>query len=231
MSGMPDQAAVFYDGGPVFETLEGFNGTVLARYAETGHAARVRLSARRHLSARQGRRARRAARRRPRRPARLPPAMARPAVRDVQGHLQRGGVREVGPRGHRRSERGRADGVAEFAASAETALEAVASIRADFVLRSSPSSLGSRRTSRRTSPSAGSVATSLLMRRRIESRVDRSARNDGARRFGVRRPQAGRMRRDVCRGSNSRLVTRTATSSLLASRSGKCRRARRPGAG
>jgi hypothetical protein len=36
MSGMPDQAAVFYDGGPVFETLEGFNGTVLARYAETG---------------------------------------------------------------------------------------------------------------------------------------------------------------------------------------------------
>jgi glutamine amidotransferase-like uncharacterized protein len=36
MSGMPEQAAVFYDGGPVFETLEGFNGAVLAKYADSG---------------------------------------------------------------------------------------------------------------------------------------------------------------------------------------------------
>ncbi len=36
MSGMPEQAAVFYDGGPVFETTEGFNGAVLAKYAASG---------------------------------------------------------------------------------------------------------------------------------------------------------------------------------------------------
>lgn len=36
MAGMPEQAAVFVDGSPVFETLEGFQGRVLARYAETG---------------------------------------------------------------------------------------------------------------------------------------------------------------------------------------------------
>jgi len=33
MAGMPDRAQVFYDSGPVFETLEGFKGTVLAKYA------------------------------------------------------------------------------------------------------------------------------------------------------------------------------------------------------
>jgi hypothetical protein len=36
MAGMPERAAVFVDGSPVFETLDGFKGTVLARYAETG---------------------------------------------------------------------------------------------------------------------------------------------------------------------------------------------------
>jgi hypothetical protein len=36
MAGMPEKAAVFMDGGPVFETLEGFEGRVLARYPETG---------------------------------------------------------------------------------------------------------------------------------------------------------------------------------------------------
>ena len=36
MAGMPARAAVFVDGSPVFDTLEGFTGTVLARYAETG---------------------------------------------------------------------------------------------------------------------------------------------------------------------------------------------------
>ncbi len=36
MAGMPERAAVFVDGSPVFETLEGFKGTVLARYAEAG---------------------------------------------------------------------------------------------------------------------------------------------------------------------------------------------------
>jgi glutamine amidotransferase-like uncharacterized protein len=33
-AGMPSKAAVFYSGSPVFETLEGFKGTVLARYPE-----------------------------------------------------------------------------------------------------------------------------------------------------------------------------------------------------
>jgi hypothetical protein len=36
MSGMPEQAVVFYDGGPVFDPQPGFNGAVLAKYAETG---------------------------------------------------------------------------------------------------------------------------------------------------------------------------------------------------
>ena len=36
MAGMPDKAAVFVDGSPVFETLDGFTGTVLARYQESG---------------------------------------------------------------------------------------------------------------------------------------------------------------------------------------------------
>ena len=34
-AGMPAKAAVFYSGSPVFETLEGFKGTVLARYPVT----------------------------------------------------------------------------------------------------------------------------------------------------------------------------------------------------
>ncbi len=33
-AGMPARAALFYSGSPVFETLEGFKGTVLARYPE-----------------------------------------------------------------------------------------------------------------------------------------------------------------------------------------------------
>jgi hypothetical protein len=36
MAGMPEKAAVFVDGSPVFETLEGFNGRVLARYQDAG---------------------------------------------------------------------------------------------------------------------------------------------------------------------------------------------------
>jgi hypothetical protein len=36
MAGMPDKAALFADGSPVFEPLDGFKGTILARYAETG---------------------------------------------------------------------------------------------------------------------------------------------------------------------------------------------------
>jgi hypothetical protein len=36
MAGMPEQAAVFVDDSPAFETLEGFKGTVLARYDATG---------------------------------------------------------------------------------------------------------------------------------------------------------------------------------------------------
>lgn len=36
MAGMPDKAAVFVDGSPVFETREGFKGTVLAKYQDSG---------------------------------------------------------------------------------------------------------------------------------------------------------------------------------------------------
>jgi zinc carboxypeptidase len=36
MAGMPGKAAVFVDGSPVFETLDGFGGTVLARYQDSG---------------------------------------------------------------------------------------------------------------------------------------------------------------------------------------------------
>jgi len=36
MAGMPDKAAVFVDSSPVFEPQDGFKGTVLARYQESG---------------------------------------------------------------------------------------------------------------------------------------------------------------------------------------------------
>ena len=36
MAGMPANAAVFVQGSPAFDTLEGFQGSVLARYADTG---------------------------------------------------------------------------------------------------------------------------------------------------------------------------------------------------
>jgi hypothetical protein len=36
MAGMPEKAAVFVDGSPVFETLDGFKGSVLARYQDEG---------------------------------------------------------------------------------------------------------------------------------------------------------------------------------------------------
>jgi len=36
MAGMPEKAAVFVDGSPVFDLLEGFKGRVLAKYAEMG---------------------------------------------------------------------------------------------------------------------------------------------------------------------------------------------------
>jgi hypothetical protein len=36
MAGMPAKAAVFVDGSPVFETLPGFTGTVLAKYQDSG---------------------------------------------------------------------------------------------------------------------------------------------------------------------------------------------------
>ena len=36
MAGMPARAAVFVDGSPAFDTLEGFSGAVLARYQQAG---------------------------------------------------------------------------------------------------------------------------------------------------------------------------------------------------
>ena len=37
MAGMPEKAAVFVDGSPVFDKLEGFQGAVLAKYADAGN--------------------------------------------------------------------------------------------------------------------------------------------------------------------------------------------------
>jgi hypothetical protein len=37
MAGMTERAAVFVDGSPVFETTDGFQGSILARYADTDH--------------------------------------------------------------------------------------------------------------------------------------------------------------------------------------------------
>lgn len=36
MAGMPEKASIFVDGSPVFETLDGFKGRVLAKYADAG---------------------------------------------------------------------------------------------------------------------------------------------------------------------------------------------------
>jgi hypothetical protein len=36
MAGMPDKAAIFIDGGPILETLDGFAGRVLATYQDSG---------------------------------------------------------------------------------------------------------------------------------------------------------------------------------------------------
>jgi hypothetical protein len=36
MAGMPERAAIFVDGGPVFETEDGFKGAVLAKYKDSG---------------------------------------------------------------------------------------------------------------------------------------------------------------------------------------------------
>jgi hypothetical protein len=40
MAGMPDRAAVFVDGSPVFETTDGFKGSTLARYQDEGSPLR-----------------------------------------------------------------------------------------------------------------------------------------------------------------------------------------------
>ena len=88
MAGMPERAAIYYDSGPVFETLDGFRGTILAKYPRQRIAARIRFSPGREVHSRQGRRAGRGARCRTRHPARFPPAVAWPAVRHVSGDLQ-----------------------------------------------------------------------------------------------------------------------------------------------
>jgi len=40
MAGMPEKANIFVDGSPVFETTEGFKGTVLAKYQDSGSPLR-----------------------------------------------------------------------------------------------------------------------------------------------------------------------------------------------
>ena len=81
---------------PVFETQDGFKGHVLARYQDSGSPLLSGYLIGEKSHARQGRGARRAARRGPRRPARLPAGVARPAVRHVQGAVQRSDQRRAG---------------------------------------------------------------------------------------------------------------------------------------
>ena len=92
MAGMPEKAAVFVDGSPVFETLEGFTGRVLAKYQETGSPLLSGYLDRREVLARQGCRARRAGGSRARRAARVPAAVARPAVWNAARAVQLGVV-------------------------------------------------------------------------------------------------------------------------------------------
>ena len=77
MDGMPEAAMVFVDGSPVFETLEGFKGRVLAKYQDSGSPLLIRISDWRVVPARQGGGARRRARPGARRAAWLPPPVAR----------------------------------------------------------------------------------------------------------------------------------------------------------
>ena len=104
MAGMPDRAAVFVDRSPVFTTLDGFEGAVLTKYAERGIAPDVGLPAGRVAPARLRRRRGRPLRRRARRAARLPPAVARAAVRHLQGDLRLGPLPRRGGREGRRRE-------------------------------------------------------------------------------------------------------------------------------
>ena len=96
MAGMPENAAVFVDGSPVFDTLEGFKGTVLAQYAETGSPLLSGYLIGEKYPAGKGGRARRRARPGARRPAGLPAAVARPVVRHVPGRVQLGSLRQPG---------------------------------------------------------------------------------------------------------------------------------------
>ena len=73
MAGMPEKAAVFVDGSPIFETLEGFNGRVLAIPGDRLSAS-IGLLDRREAFARQGCRARRTAGSGARPAARIPAA-------------------------------------------------------------------------------------------------------------------------------------------------------------
>ena len=46
MAGMPESAAIFFDGSPVFTPDSAFDGSVLASYAAEGSPLHVRLPAR-----------------------------------------------------------------------------------------------------------------------------------------------------------------------------------------
>ena len=88
MAGMPKDADIFVFGSPAFETTAGFDGAVLATYPNDGSPLRSGYLLGEKYLQWQGRGARCAARRRPRDPARLPPAVARPAVRHVPRPVQ-----------------------------------------------------------------------------------------------------------------------------------------------
>ena len=62
MAGMPERAAIFFDGSPVFQPLEGFSRRRPREVSGAGLAVAVRVSARREDAAGSGRGARRAAR-------------------------------------------------------------------------------------------------------------------------------------------------------------------------
>ena len=89
MSGMPERAKVFVGGSPVFTTLDGFEGRVLAKYPDHGSPL---LSGyflgEEHVQGVRGR-GRGGARRRTDRDARAASPVARSAVRYLQGAVQR----------------------------------------------------------------------------------------------------------------------------------------------
>ena len=108
MAGMAEKAAVFADSSPVFETLDGFKGKVLAKYQDTGSPLLSGYLIGEKVSERQGGGIGRAAGCRACHPPGIPARVARPAVRHVQGPVQRGARRRPLTAAHDEATRRRA---------------------------------------------------------------------------------------------------------------------------